>query len=71
MKTAIHVVNSCLAVEFYKQNAAFFGLTLLVLFGFIKSSEHLIIGLFLVESPIALLYLFVLWIVYLIKVILF
>ena len=71
MKSVIHVINRCLVIEFYKQNAAFFGLILLVLFGFIKSSEHIAIGSFLVANPSALLYLYVLWIAYGFKVVLF
>ena len=65
------VLNRCLVVEFYKQNAAFFGLLLLIFFGFIKSSEHLAIGAFIVSNPSALLILFVLWIIYLVKVLFF
>ena len=71
MKPIVKVLIRCLAVEFYKQNAAFFGLLFLVLFGFIKTSEHIAIGSFLVANPAALFYLYLLWIAYGIKVILF
>jgi hypothetical protein len=71
MKSVYHVIIRCIVIEFYKQNAAFFGLLLLVFFGFIKASEHLALGSFLVASPVTLFYLYALWIVYAIKVILF
>ena len=58
-------------MEFYRQNAAFFGLLFLVLFGFIKASEHIAIGSFLVANPSTLFFLYVLWIAYGIKVFLF
>ena len=70
--TAIYkVLIGCIVVEFYKQNAAFFGLIFLVLFGFIKSSEHIAIGSFLVANPSSLFFLYLLWVGYSIKVILF
>ncbi len=71
MKAVLHVINRCLVITFYKQNAAFFGLILLVLVGFIKSSEHIAIGSFLVANPSALFYLYFIWIAYTVKVILF
>ncbi len=71
MTSVFHIINRCIVVEFYKQNAAFFGLIFLILFGFIKSGEHIAIGSFLVATPSALYYLYILWLVYLIKVILF
>jgi len=58
-------------LEFYKQNAAFFGLILLVFFGFIKSSEHVVIGTFLIQYPVALILLYLIWMAYSIKVVLF
>ena len=65
------VINRCIVVEFYKQNAAFFGLIFLVFFGFIKASEHIAIGSFLVANSSTLAYLYILWLAYAIKVILF
>ncbi len=64
-------MNRSLVLEFYKQNAAFFGLILLVFFGFIKSSEHVAIGTFLIQNPVALILLYLIWIAYSFKVILF
>ena len=71
MKEAVKVLARCLAVEFYKQNSAFFGLIFLVFFGFIKSQEHIAIGSFLVANPSSLFFLYVLWAGYTIKVMLF
>ena len=71
MTSVLSVLNRCLAVEFYRQNAGFFGLLILVVFGFIKTSEHLAIGAFLVANPATLLFLYVIWILYGIKVALF
>lgn len=71
MRTLLKVLHRALVIEFYKQNAAFFGFFLLIFFGFIKSSEHLVIGQFLVEYPVALAFASLLWILYLLKVVLF
>lgn len=71
MTSIFHVINRCVVIEFYKQNAAFFGLILLVFFGFIKASEHIAIGSFLMASPVALFYLYGIWILYAFKVLLF
>ena len=71
MTSILKVVIRCLVVEFYKQNAAFFGLIFLIFFGFIKSNEHIVIGSFLVANPSALAYLYVLWLAYGVKVMLF
>ncbi len=65
------VINRCLVVEFYKQNAAFFGFIFLILFGFIKTTEHIALGVFFIANPSALFYLYLLWLAYGIKVILF
>lgn len=66
-----NIILRGLVVEFYKQNAAFFGLILLVFFGFIKSSEHISIGSFLVNNPESLLFVYALWLAYAVKVMLF
>ena len=71
MNIVLKIVHRSLVIEFYKQNAAFFGLILLVFFGFIKSSEHIAIGTFLIKNPGALLLLYLLWFAYSIKVIFF
>lgn len=71
MAAIFKVINRCLVVEFYKQNVAFFGLIFLVLFGFLKTSEHLAIGAFFVSNPASLFYLYLLWLAYTIKVVLF
>lgn len=71
MKAVIKVMHRSLVIEFYKQNAAFFGLILLVLFGFIRGNEHLVIGAFLINNPEALVFVYVLWLAYTIKVLLF
>ena len=71
MPSILKVLYKCLIVQFYSQNAAFFGLLFLVFFGFIKSSEHIAIGSFLVANPSTLSFLYLLWIAYGIKVILF
>lgn len=71
MRPVFNVLNRCLVIEFYKQNAAFFSLILLVFFGFIKAPEHIAIGTFLVSSPVTLFYLYAIWLIYGIKVILF
>ncbi|MDZ7607249.1 MAG: hypothetical protein U5K79_17075 [Cyclobacteriaceae bacterium] len=65
------VIVRVLVVEFYKQNAAFFGLILLVFFGFVRGEEHLAIGNFLVSYPSALFFLYGLWLSYLVKILLF
>ena len=65
------VLVRVIAVEFYKQNAAFFGLILLVFFGFVRGEEHLAIGDFLVSYPSALFFLYGLWLSYLVKILLF
>jgi len=65
------VIARVIVVEFYKQNAAFFGLILLVLFGFMRSTEHLAIGNFLVAYPSALFFLYGLWLSYVVKILLF
>lgn len=67
----VKIINRCFVIEFYKQNAAFFGLIFLVFFGFIKAGEHIAIGSFLVANPSTLFFLYVLWIAYGLKVILF
>jgi hypothetical protein len=71
MKVVSNIIQRGLVVEFYKQNAAFFGLILLVFFGFIKSSEHIAIGSFLVNNPESLLFVYALWMAYAVKVVLF
>lgn len=71
MKEVLSVFTRCLAIEFYKQNAALFGLIFLIAFGFIKSSEHIALGSFLIANPSSLLFLYVLWIGYVFKVVLF
>jgi hypothetical protein len=71
MRTLLEVLHRTFVIEYYKQNAAFFGFFLLIFFGFIKSSEHLVIGQFLVEHPVALAFASLLWILYLLKVVLF
>ena len=71
MNPVLKVLFRCIVVEFYKQNAAFFGLNFLVFFGFIKSSEHIAIGSFLVANPSTLFFLYILWVGYCIKVLLF
>lgn len=71
MKPVLKVIIRCIVIEFYKQNAAFFGLILLVFFGFIKAQEHIAIGSFLVSNPVALFYLYAIWLLYGIKIILF
>lgn len=71
MRSVFKILNRCIVVEFYKQNAAFFGFLFLVLFGFIKGSEHIVIGSFLVANPSTLFFLYLLWIGYAIKVVLF
>lgn len=58
MRPVLNVINRCIVIEFYKQNAAFFGLILLVFFGFIKAQEHIAIGSFLIANPVALFYLY-------------
>jgi hypothetical protein len=71
MNIAIKIIHRSLVIEFYKQNAAFFGLILLVFFGFIKSSEHIAIGTFLISNPGALFILYLFWLAYTIKVMFF
>lgn len=71
MNAVIKVINRVIVVEFYRQNAAFFALIFLVSFGFIKFSEHIALGSFLVSNPPTLIYLFILWLAYAIKVVLF
>lgn len=71
MRAVLKILHRSLVIEFYKHNAAFFGLIILVFFGFIRGNEHLIIGAFLVSNPGALFFLYALWLVYSIKVILF
>jgi hypothetical protein len=71
MASIIKVINRCLAVEFYRQNAAFFGLLFLIIFGFIRASEHVAIGSFLVANPATLLLLYAIWIAYEVKVLFF
>ena len=71
MNAAVKILVRCLAIEFYKQNSALFGLLILIFFGFIKSSEHVAIGSFLVSNPSSLLFLYVIWLGYLSKVLLF
>lgn len=71
MTSVLSVLNRCLAIEFYRQNAGFFGLLILIVFGFIKTSEHVAIGAFLVANPATLLFLYLIWILYGIKVALF
>jgi len=71
MISVFKVINRCVVVEFYKQNVAFFGLIFLVFFGFIKANEHIAIGSFLVANSSTLAYLYILWLAYAIKVILF
>jgi len=65
------VIVRVLVVEFYKHNVAFFGLILLVFFGFIRGAEHVAIGKFLVSFPSALFFLYGLWLSYLVKILLF
>ena len=71
MNGVLSVLARCLVIEFYKQNAAFFGLMFLILFGFVKSQEHIAIGSFLVANPLLLFFLYALWFGYGIKLILF
>lgn len=71
MKAVFRILHRSLVVEFYKQNAAFFGLILLVLFGFVKSNEHIAIGAFFVGNPEALFFLYIPWLAYTAKVLLF
>ena len=71
MKAVFKVLHRGLVVEFYKQNAGFFGLILLVFFGFVKSDEHIAIGAFFVGNPGALFFLYILWLAYTVKVLLF
>ena len=71
MRAILKILQRSLVIEFYKQNAAFFGLMILVLFGFIRGNEHLMIGAFLVTNPSALVFLYFLWVLYVGKVILF
>ena len=71
MTSVLKVLNRCLVVEFYRQNAGFFGLLFLILFGFIKAGEHIAIGSFLVANPTTLVFLYLAWIAYEIKVMLF
>lgn len=71
MRPVLNVINRCIVIEFYKQNAAFFGLILLVFFGFIKAQEHIAIGSFLIANPVALFYLYAIWLLYGTKIILF
>jgi hypothetical protein len=67
MKIVIKVMVRSLALEFYRQNAAFFGLLILIFFGFIRGQEHILIGKFLVANPIALPIVLALWGAYLLK----
>jgi hypothetical protein len=62
MTSVLKVLNRCLVVEFYRQNAGFFGLLFLILFGFIKAGEHIAIGSFLVANPTTLVFLYLAWI---------
>lgn len=71
MNAVFKILHRSLVIEFYKQNAAFFGLLLLVFFGFVKSNEHIAIGAFLVGNPEALFFLYILWMAYTVKVLLF
>lgn len=71
MTATLKIIHRSLVLEFFKQNAAFFGLILLVFFGFIKSSEHIAIGNFLVNNPEALLFVYALWLTYALKIVLF
>ena len=71
MEPVFQVIYRCIVIEFYKQNAAFFGLILLIFFGFIKASEHIAIGSFLIANPATLFYLYFLWLFYVLKVVLF
>jgi len=71
MTPILKVLVRTLTVEFYKQNAAFFGLIFLILFGFIKAGEHLAIGAFLVANPSSLIFLYLLCIAYGFKIMLF
>ncbi len=71
MSPVTKVIVRVLVVEFYKQNAAFFGLILLVFFGFVRGEEHLAIGNFLASYPSALFFLYGLWLTYLVKILLF
>jgi len=68
MKAVIKILQRSLVLEFFKQNAAFFGFALIVLFGFIRGSEHLIIGKFLVNNHAALMLVYMAWMAYGIKV---
>ena len=71
MTAVLKVMHRNLVVEFYKQNAAFFGFVLLVFFGFIRGNEHLAIGHFIVNNPATIFFLFIIWVMYSAKVVLF
>ena len=71
MSKVVSVLVRCLAIEFYKQNSAFFGFLILVFLGLIKSSEHITIGTFLVSNPSSLIFLYMIWMVFVAKVIFF
>ncbi len=71
MNVVFKILHRSLVIEFYKQNAAFFGLVFLVFFGFIKSDEHIAIGAFLVGNPETLYFLYILLLAYAVKVMLF
>ncbi len=65
------VIIRTIVVEFYRQNVAFFGLIVLVFFGFIRGAEHIAIGSFLIANPVSLLFLYGFFLTYIVKIFLF
>jgi hypothetical protein len=71
MKAVHPILHRVWVMEFYKTNASFFLLVLGFAAGFMRSPDHIALGLVFVSSPLLFLVPFVVWLLYTVKVIRF
>ncbi|MGD1840268.1 MAG: hypothetical protein ACFB0B_05140 [Thermonemataceae bacterium] len=60
-----------LVITFYRANVGFFSLVIFLLFGFIRGTEHVYLASFLVSKITTTLFVYIVWVVYTLKTILF
>lgn len=71
MKPEDTIVQRVFVREYYRQNASFFLLVIGLAGGFMRSYDHIALAEFFVSSPLLLLIPFIIWTLYILKVITF
>ena len=71
MKSLLNIFNKSIVAEYYRQNMVFIFVLMLFCFGFLRAIEHITIIKLILRLPALMLFTFIVWAVYALKVSLF